>query len=89
MKVLLSRGGDDMIMVGHENNVMDKKVIFFMGFLECLEEYSGDLALIEPERSIIGPADQVVGQLCLNDSQRTSHAVVLAKSLPKCSDTGT
>ena len=60
VQILLSCRGDNMIMVGHENNVMDKKVIFFMGFLECLEENAGDLSLIESECSVVSPADQVV-----------------------------
>ena len=70
---------------------MDEKVIFFMGFLQCLENDSSDLPLIESEGSVVGSAYQVVGVDVLNDSQWTSHAVIHAKSLPKyykCSDTG-
>jgi hypothetical protein len=41
--------------------VVNEKIIFFMGFLQCLKEDAYDLALVETEGSIIGPAGQVVG----------------------------
>ena len=40
--------------------MMNEKVIFFMGFLDCLKDDAGDLPLVEPEGSIVGSADQVV-----------------------------
>ena len=61
MEVFFGGGGDDMIMVGHEDDMMNEKVIFFMGFLDCLKDDACDLPLVEPEGSIVGPADQVVG----------------------------
>ncbi len=67
--------------------MVDEKAIFFMGFLQCLKNYSDDLSLIESEGSVVGSTDQVVGVNILNDSQWTSHADGYAKSLPKCSDT--
>ncbi len=62
--------------------MVDEKVIFFMCFLQCLENDSSDLSLAEPECSIIGSTDQVVGVDVLYDSQWTSHEVILAKTLP-------
>ncbi len=41
----------------------------------------------DPADGGIGSADQVVGVYVLNDSQRTSHAYMSAKGLPRCSDT--
>jgi len=67
--------------------VVDEKVIFFMGFLQCLEENADDLSLVESEGPVVGSTDQVVGVDVLNDSQWTSHEDKYAKSLPKCSDT--
>jgi len=52
---------NDVVVVGHEDDVMDEKVIFFMGFRKCLEHDAGDVPLVEPEGSVVGPADQVVG----------------------------
>ena len=46
-----------------------------MGFLQCLEEDTYDLSLVEPEGPVVGSADQVVGVDVLNDSQWTSHAL--------------
>ena len=66
-----SRG---MIMVEHEDDVMNKKVVFFNGFPQGLEEDPRDLSLVKPERPVVGPADQVVRVDVLNDSQRASHA---------------
>jgi len=40
--------------------MMNEKVIFFMGFFDCLKDDTGDLPLVEPERPVVGSADQVV-----------------------------
>ena len=85
IKVLLSSRGDDVIMVCHEDDVMDQKVIFFMGFRKCLKHDTDDVALVEPEGAVVGTTDQVVGQLCLYDPFWSSHALLLAKSLPTMS----
>ena len=68
--------------------MVDEKVIFFMGFLQCLEDDSSDLSLVKPEGSIVGSADQMVGVDVLYDPQWTSHGVINAKSLPTSSDGG-
>ena len=68
--------------------MVDEKSIFFMGFLERLKKDAYNFASMEPEGPVVGPADQVVGIDVLDNTQWTSHALVLAKSLPKCSDTG-
>ena len=44
-------------MVGHEDDMVDQKVIFFMGFLEYTEENTDGMPLIEPEGSIVSPTD--------------------------------
>ncbi len=62
--------------------MVDEKVIFFMGFLQCLEDNSSDLSLVEPEGSVIGSTYQMVGVDVLYDPQWTSHGVINAKSLP-------
>jgi len=61
MEIFLRSGADDVVMVRHEHNVVNEKTIFFMSFLQCLEEYAYDLSLIEPERPIVGSTNQVVG----------------------------
>ena len=61
VQVLLRCCGDYVVMVGHQDDVMHEKVIFFMGFPECLEENPGDSPLVEPEGSVVCPAYQVVG----------------------------
>jgi hypothetical protein len=61
MEVFLCCCGDDVVMIGHEDDVMDEKVIFFHGLLECFKDDSCDLSLMEPEGPVVGPADQVVG----------------------------
>lgn len=60
VEILFRRGGDDVVMVGHEDDVMDEKVIFFMGFPECVKEDAGDLPLVEPEGLVVCTADQMV-----------------------------
>ena len=45
-----------MVVIGHEDDVVDEKVIFFMGFLKGFKEDACDVALVEPERSVVGPA---------------------------------
>ena len=79
---------DDVVVVRHEYDVMDKKVIFFMGFLQCLEEDTDNLTLVEPEGSVVCPADQMVGVDVLYDAQWPSHGMTNAKLLPKYSDNG-
>ena len=74
VEILLGCCSNDMIMVGHEDDVVNKKVIFFNGFPQGLEEDPRDLSLVKPERPVVGPADQVVRVDVLNDSQRASHA---------------
>jgi len=83
VEVLFRGGGEDMVMVGHEDDVVDKKLIFFHSFREGLEHDAGGLPLVEPEGLIVGPAYQVVGIGGLNDSQRTCHDPEHAKALPK------
>ena len=61
VEVLFRGGGDNVVVVGHEDKVVDENVIFFMGFLDGLKDDACDLALVEPECPVIGPADQVVG----------------------------
>jgi hypothetical protein len=82
MEVFLGRGGDDVVVVGHEDDMVNEKVIFFIGFPDRLEHDAGDLPLVEPEGSVVGPADQVVGELGLDDAERTSHTLGRARSLP-------
>lgn len=62
--------------------MVDEKVIFFNSFLKSLEHDPGNLSFVEPEGSVVGPADQVIGVDVLNDSQWTAHAGIGAKSLP-------
>ena len=81
--IFLGCGGDDVVVVGHEDDVMDEKSIFFMGFLEGGKDDADDRALMEPERPVVGPADQVVGQDVLDDPSWTSHVLLVARSLPK------
>ena len=95
MKVFLCSGCYNVIMVGHEHDVVDEKAIFFMGFLQCLEENADDLSLVESEGPVVGSTDQVVWVNILNDPQWTSHSMSAARMLPtfikqsqKCSDTG-
>ena len=45
------------------------------GFIQCFKHDADDLSLIKAEGSVIGSADQVVRQFCLDDTQRTSHAL--------------
>ena len=61
VEILLGCGGDDVVMIRHEDDVVDKKVIFFMGFLECLEHDAGNVPLVESECPVIGPAHEMVG----------------------------
>ena len=82
VEVFFSGGGDDMVVVGHEDDMMDEEVVFLVCFLDGVKDDAGDLSLIEAERSIVGPTDQVVGVICLDDSQGTSHALGVARSLP-------
>ena len=82
MEVFFSGRCDDVVMVCHEHYVMNEKVIFFMGFLQCLEEYADNLSLIEPEGSVVCSAYQMVWEYVLYDSKWPSHGVTGAKMLP-------
>jgi len=75
MEVFFRSGSDDMVVVGHDDEVVDGKGIFFDGFRKCLEHDPGNLSLVEPEGPVVGPTAQVVGQLALDDAQRASHAL--------------
>ena len=88
MEVLFGSRCDNVVVVGHDHDVVDEKAIFFMGFLQSLENDTDNLPLVEPEGSVIGPAYQVVGVDVLYDPQWTSHGVINAKSLPTSSDGG-
>ena len=61
VEVFLRGGGDDVVVVGHGEGGMEEKGRFFDGFPESLKHDPCDLALVEPEGTVIGPADQVVG----------------------------
>ena len=61
VQVLLCCCSNDVIMIGHQDDVVDQKVIFFIGFLECTEENAGDAPLVKPEGSVVSPAHQVIG----------------------------
>lgn len=87
MEVLFGCGGDDVVVVGHEDDVVDEEVVLFHGFLQGFEDDAGDLSLVEPEGSVVGSADQVVGVDVLDDAQGPSHAVSLARALPKLLNT--
>ena len=58
--VLIGYCCDNVVMVWHKHEMMSEKV-FFKGFPDCLKDYACDLPLVEPEGSIVGPADQVEG----------------------------
>jgi hypothetical protein len=60
VQILFSCGGNDVVMIGHKDDVMDEKVIFFMGFPECTEENARNAPLVKPEGSVVCPAHQVV-----------------------------
>ena len=77
-----------MIMVGHENNVMYEKSIFFNGFGQNREEYPRKLLLHEPKSLIVRATDQMVGVIGLEDTGFACHAGELAGSMPKGSDPG-
>jgi len=67
VEVFLGGGGDDMVVVGHEDDVMDEKAIFLHGFGKGMKEDADNLPLVEAEGPVVGPADQMVGVGCLND----------------------
>lgn len=75
VQVFFGSGGDDVVMVGHEDDMVEEEVIFRDGFIQCFKHDADDLSLIKAEGSVIGSADQVVRQFCLDDTQRTSHAL--------------
>ena len=73
MEVLLCGSGDDVVMVAHEDDVVDEEVVLFVCLFECFEDDACDFSLIKAERSVVGPADQVVGVGVLDDAQWASH----------------
>ena len=73
MEVFFSCRGDDVIMIGHKNHMVDIEVEFLVCFFKRLEENTDDFAPIEFKRSVVGPCDQVVGIYVLYDAQRPSH----------------
>lgn len=87
MKVLFRGSGDDVVMVGHKYDVVDEEVVFFVCLFEGLEDDPRNFSSFEPECSVVGPADQVVGVDVLNDPKWPSHGEISARTLPKCSDT--
>jgi hypothetical protein len=48
--------------------VVDEKVIFFMSFLQRLEEDAYDLSLVESEGPVVGSTDQMIGVDVLYDA---------------------
>ena len=60
MEIFLSGGCDDVVVVVHEDDVMNEKVIFFSTLHDCTEEQFGELLLVEPEGSVVCTADQMV-----------------------------
>jgi len=68
VEVFLCGCGYDVVVVGHEDDVVDEKIVFFVGFLQCVKDDAGDLPLVEPEGLIICSTDQVVRIDVLNDS---------------------
>ena len=83
MKVFFGSGSNDMVMIGHENDVMNEKVIFLHGLLKRVKDDACRSSLIEPEGLVVGSADQVIGIDVLDDAKRSSHAMGTAKILPK------
>ena len=67
VEVFLGGCGKYMVVVGHEDNVMDEKMIFFNGFGQGFENDAGGLSLVEAEGPVVGPADQMIGVGCLDN----------------------
>ena len=67
VEIFFCRGGEDMVVVGHEDDVVDQKLIFFSGFGQGIKNDAGNLPLVKPEGPVIGPADQVIGKGCLDN----------------------
>ena len=83
VQVPVGGGGDEMIMVGHEDDMVDKKIIPFHSFGQGNEEDPGEPPLMKPEALVVGPADQMVGILSLEDTGFAGHDRELARSMPK------
>jgi hypothetical protein len=88
MEVLLCGGGDDVVMVGHQDEVVDFKSIFFSNLRQDFGEDADGFLPVEPEGPIVGSADQMVGIFSLDDTEWASHDVNKAHRVPRCSDTG-
>jgi hypothetical protein len=76
VKVLFRGSGDDVVMVGHKYDVVDEEVVFFVCLFEGLEDDPRNFSLFEPECSVVGPADQMVGVDVLNDPKWPSHGEI-------------
>ena len=83
MDVLLRGCGDDVVMVGHEDDMMDENLIFFSTFRDCQKGYTCDLLLVEPEGPIVGTIDKMVRKCGLYDTEWSSHAMLRAQGVPK------
>ena len=68
VEVIFGGGGDDVVVVGHEDDVVEVKVVFLGGFIQGVEDDADDLSLVEPEGSVVGSADEVVGVFGLDDA---------------------
>ena len=75
VQVVFCGGGDDVVVVGHEDEVVDFKSIFFEDFPEGTGEESDGGVSEESEGAVVGAADQVVGVLGLDDAGFACHAV--------------
>ena len=75
VEVVFCGGGDDVVVVGHEDEVVDLKSIFFEDFPESLGEESDGGVAEESEGAVVGAADKVVGVLGLDDAGFACHAV--------------
>jgi hypothetical protein len=87
MDIFLSGGGDDVIVVRHEDDVMDENLIFFNTFRDCLKSDSRGFLLIEPKGLVVGSANQVVRVRGLYNTEWASHVMDRAQGVPKDSDT--
>jgi hypothetical protein len=76
-----------VVVVGHEDDVMDENLIFFSPFGDSFKNDACYLSLVEPEGPVVCPAKQVVGIFSLYDTERASHAQDKAQVMPKVSDT--
>ena len=88
MEVLVRGSCDDVVVVGHENDVVDEKFIFINGFGQDREENLRKFLFHEAEGLVVGAADQVIGIFGLEDTGFACHDLELAGSVPKGSDPG-